>query len=69
VIGDAGDPRMVEARQQARLDLEARDVGRVGHALEGHGSAGLHVASAVDRPHAAAPDLRLDLVATDALTR
>ena len=63
VVEDLDQARMAQARQQARLDLEARGVADVEQALDRDLAALLAVQRAVDGAHRAAGDRRDDLVA------
>ena len=62
VVEDLDEPRMAQAGQQARLDLEARGVADVEQALDGDLAALLAVEGAVDGAHSAAGDGGDDLV-------
>ena len=55
--------RVAQAREQARLDLEARGVADVEQALDRDLGAGLAVDGTVNRTHRPAGDGRDDLVA------
>ena len=58
----ADDARVVEPREQPRLDLEARRVAQVQQSLDRHLGAGLDVPGAHDLAHRAARDRRHDRV-------
>src|SRR5207237_724253 len=63
VVDDVDNPRVVQAGQEARLDLEARDVADIQQPLDRDGRVVVAVHRAIDGTHRTGRQRRLDGVA------